>query len=366
MRIESLFIKTFRNYDSLSLPFSSGKNFIIGDNGSGKTNILEAIFIVSNIKSFRGIRDFDLVKWGCNGYFCRLEISDYDNKRFEIGCQFNNGKAQKKLKIDDQEFKKYSEYFGRLFSVILCPDDMHIIDGYPESRRTFFDRVLSKIDNVYFITLQRFNRLLYERNVLLKQIKEKTQQQNTLDVWDYMISESMEYLLASRKKLIDYFSDVFSECYSLIDMPIDRISIRYQQNIDLIVRDDILDMLKKYRLKDILTGRTNIGPHKDDFIIEYHSGKKFNAYASQGQKRTAAVSLKLSEIKTYEKFKGVKSIILIDDVFSELDNRHIENLLSHLDPDHQVIMTLTGLNGISLSHSDRILKIKNSSFITET
>src|SRR5208337_4738022 len=160
MFIEELTIKNFRNYGNLQISFSPGINFIIGNNGVGKSNILEAISIVSNIKSFRNINDSEIIKWNEDSYYCSLAVGNHDDSLYEIGCALKSDTVQKRLKIDGKEIKSAAEYYGRLLSVILSPIDINIINGTPDFRRRFFDSVISKIDMTYFEALGEFRKVL--------------------------------------------------------------------------------------------------------------------------------------------------------------------------------------------------------------
>ena len=172
MILQNLKLINFRNYVSLDIQFSSEINFITGNNGSGKTNIIEAISVISNLKSFRNTSDSHIVKWGNNSYYCSGIINGSDFSKFEVGFIYDNEKFKKKIKIDGAEIKKASDYYGKLISVLFIPSDINIISGTPDLRRRYFDSVISKIYPEYIDELNDFKSVLNSRNIVLKKIKE--------------------------------------------------------------------------------------------------------------------------------------------------------------------------------------------------
>jgi len=173
MILNSIKLVNFRNYGNLEITFSPEINFITGNNGSGKTNILEAISLVSNLKSFRNISDNSLIKWDNTSYYCSGEISGSDFSKFEVGYTIQSDKPKKKIKIDSVEIKKISDYYGKLITVNFIPTDINIINGAPETRRRYFDSVISKIYPKYIDELNKYKEICFSRNLLLKKIKEK-------------------------------------------------------------------------------------------------------------------------------------------------------------------------------------------------
>ncbi len=339
MFIEELTIKNFRNYDNLQISFSPGINFIIGNNGVGKTNILEAISIVSNIKSFRNINDSEIIKWNEDSYYCALTVGNHDDSRYEIGCALKSDMIQKRLKIDGKEIKSSAEYYGRLLSVVLSPTDISIINGTPDLRRRFFDSVISKIDLAYFEALGEFRKILSSRNKLLKTIKQEGGDYDQLDVWDALFSDKAGFLIKKRSSFVEKFNGLFNNYYAIIadeKAPI----IQYFCTAETDDSAEILQKLRKLRKRDVLLGSSGIGPQRDDFILENSQKIKFANYASQGQRRTAAVTFKISECEILEREKNKKAIILIDDIFSELDAKRRAKTIEALQRDNQIIFTM--------------------------
>jgi len=351
MYIKELILKNFRNYESLNIEFSPDINFIIGDNGTGKSNILEAIFITSNLKSFRNISDSDIVKWNEDSYFCSSILGNSNLSKFDIGFVSYSDKTRKKLKIDDREIKRASEYYGKFLTVVFSPIDINIINGSPDIRRKFFDSVLSKIESSYLETLNDFKKIISSRNKLLKLIRErKVNNMSQLEVWDKMFAEKASFILKSRMDFMDSFSDIFMRSYSQIAENDICPCINYKLSTASYDEDVILKKLQERRTKDILMGSTGIGPHRDDYVLSNSDGLEFVKYASQGQRRTAAISLKISEFEIIEKKLNKKCVILVDDIFSELDEKRRNKMVHILRGGNQVIFTM--VNSSSLDFDD--------------
>ena len=347
MYISRLNLKNFRNYESAEVDFSPHINFIMGNNGSGKTNILEAISVLANIKSFRNISDHDIVKWKSSSYYTSAKVIEDVIKKFEVGFSFENERSRKKVKIDDIEIKKASNYYGKFLVVIISPNDINIINNGPEGRRHFFDSVISKTDQEYFEKLGEFKKTVINRNNLLKQLKErKINDIGQLEPWDIIFAEKAAYITRKRGNFINSFKDTFFLNYKHI-APDDKVpDMKYINTLDVFDEETILKKLKERRTKDILIGNCGRGPHRDDFLLKNSDGIHFINYASQGQKRTAVISLKISECDIIEKTLGKKAIILVDDIFSELDEKRRKSMIKLLSRENQVIFTMVNMNFI--------------------
>jgi DNA replication and repair protein RecF len=358
MYIKNLSVKNFRNYRELDLEFSPEVNFITGDNGIGKTNILEAITITSNIKSFRNIPDSEIMLWGEESYYCSSVVEESDYRKFEVGCTQISDRIKKRIKIDSREVLRGTDYFGKCLSVIFTPMDINLINGSPEIRRKFFDSVLSKIDNEYMIILSEMKKILRSRNRILKMIREKRMSdRGQLDVWDSMFSEKVSFIVKKRREFIKKFADFFSTSYRNIAGDDPGTDIEYISSTVSDERDEILEELEENRSRDIAMGTTGTGPQRDDYILT-REGRIFTNYASQGQRRTAAISLKMSECEIIEEKSGKKSIILVDDIFSELDGRRRESMVEILNRGNQVIFTLVDPGSIPGRVNKESLKLR--------
>lgn len=349
MYIQDLSIKNFRNYNNLHITFSPEINFIIGNNGVGKTNILEAIYVVSNIRTFRNIHDADIVKWNEDSYYSSVRVGDTSDTIFEIGCSVEKDKIKKKLKIDGKEIKKASDYYGKLLTVILSPQDINIINSTPDYRRKFFDSVISKIDLSYFETLSDFKKVLASRNRILKEIRFGNKKISDIDIWDDMFCDKASIIQKKRYQFIEKFNRIFQYFYSNIAVDDEAPKIRYDSTTNIDEKSGIQQLLINGRSKDITIGSTSLGPQRDDFVLQNSSGNRFTNYASQGQRRTAAVTLKVSECIIIEEEHKSKAVILIDDIFSELDEIRRSKLIELLRRGNQIIFTMVHLDPVQLS-----------------
>lgn len=344
MFIKKLILKNFRNYARLSAELSPNMNFIIGDNGTGKTNILEAISVAANLKSFRGVHDTDIVLWGEQSYFCHVDLDDTRYAEFEIGCAIINGKVKKRAKIDGVEVRKASDYFGRLLTVIFSPGDIAIITGAPEIRRKFIDGVISRIDVSYLDHLQNFKRILVSRNRVLKSLQDgKSFSHDELFVWDSMYADICSILIGERIKFIRSFYPVFYDAYARIADGERPPGIQYLNNTRETDSSAIMKQLVVNRKNDIATGSTGMGPQRDDYVFADEHGRVFNNYASQGQKRTAAIALKNAEAEIIETKRQDKVILMVDDIFSELDSKRRKCMIEILKGKRQVIFTMANI-----------------------
>ncbi len=340
MILNNLKIINFRNYTNLEINFSPEINFITGDNGSGKTNILEAISIISNLKSFRNINDNNIIKWNNDSYYCSGEISNSEHTKFEVGYSFHNNKPKKKIKIDSHEIKKVSDYYGKLITVNFIPTDINIINGSPELRRRYFDSVISKLYPEYIDELNKYKEICHSRNLLLKKIKDNKGDFKLLEIWNKMFSDKASLILKKRKSFITQYNEFFQKNYLQISGEENSPYIHYMTTLKSEDNDSILSEVNYNSKIDIRRGSTVSGPHRDDYMISNSDKMAFINYASQGQKRTASISLKLSEVEIIKEIKNKKCIILVDDIFSELDEKRRNSMIDSLKKEGQIIFTM--------------------------
>lgn len=346
MILNNLKLMNFRNYGSLEIHFSPEINFITGDNGSGKTNILEAVSVISNLKSFRNTSDSHIIKWGSSSYYCSGNIVNSEYEKFEVGFLNESEKIKKKIKIDGKEITRASDYYGKLLTVIFNPSDINIITGAPEIRRRYFDSVISKIFPEYIDELNEFKSVLNSRNILLKKIREGKADNRQLDVWNRLFSEKAYIILKRREIFIKDFNTFFNNSYSLIGGESESPEIKYNSVISGSA-EDFYKLIQGRIREDLRRGSTGTGPQRDDYIFQNGNFINFNNYASQGQKRTASISLKLAEFEMISKIKQKKSIILVDDIFSELDEKRRSNMIDLLKNKSQLIFTMVNSDYIT-------------------
>ncbi|MDO4977380.1 MAG: DNA replication/repair protein RecF [Eubacteriales bacterium] len=337
MYVESIELYQYRNYDSVKVDFSSGVNIFFGDNAQGKTNLLEAVYVSGTSKSHKGSKDKDLIHFDKDEAHIRLFFRKNDlTHRLDLHLR---KKKSKGIAIDGVPIKKVSELFGMLHIVFFSPEDLSIIKNGPAERRKFLDMEMSQLDKGYYALLVSYNKLLVERNNLLKQIYFVPSLRETLDAWDEQIIDTGCAILRKRESFIEKIDEMMREIHGNLTGGLEQMEVRYDRNI---APEDFAQTLQANRERDIKTGTTSVGPHRDDigFMV---NGTDIRKFGSQGQQRTAALSLKLSEIRLIEQMANDKPVLLLDDVLSELDH-HRQNYLLDSISDIQTMISCTGLD----------------------
>ena len=333
MWIEELEINNFRNYEKQKIKLNKKINVFYGENAQGKTNIIEAIFLGSMGKSFRTNKDKELIK--INEDNCNLEIlfkkSDRNGK---INIKLGN---KKEIFINEIKIKKLSELIGNINIVLFTPDDINLLKGGPHNRRKFLDIMISQLRPKYLYIYTLYNKALEERNNYLKRIKLEDKKDELLEIWEEQIAEYGIIINKYREEFINKIKDKIKKIHKNITNNKEDINIEYFS--DCTNKEKYLKLLKERRKLDIIKGYTTKGIHRDDFII-YINGLQINTYGSQGQNRTAILSLKLSELQVIYDEINENPILLLDDFMSELDKNRRNKFLENIK-DTQVIITCT-------------------------
>lgn len=360
MYIKSLKIKNFRNYDDLSVNLKRGINIIYGENGQGKTNLLESLYVLALTKSHRSYIDNNIIKK--DKEYLKINGSLYiDNIKNKLEIIIN--KNNKKLFIDNNEIKKVSNYISLMNIIIFYPDDLDLIKGSPSIRRRYLNLEISQLYNNYYVLINEYNKILKIRNDYLK--KNNNFDKNYFDViTDYLIDKSISiYILRNKfiERINENISDIFKNLTGIDNLKLDYVSIINSKNKSKEqIKMELIEQYKKIYEKEKKYKLTLIGPHRDDFnfFIEENNLKN---YGSQGQHRMAVLALKLSEIEIFKKYKNNYPILLLDDVFSELDRKKKNNFLMYLNKDIQTIITTTDLNQINknIRKNSHLIEIKN-------
>lgn len=360
MIIKSLELENFRNYKSLNIEFDKGVNILYGDNAQGKTNILEAIYVSATTKSHKGAKDKEIINFEAE----EAHIKTYLNKEgLERRVDMHLRKSKSKgIAIDTVRLKKAAQLLGLLNVVFFSPEDLSIIKDAPAQRRRFVDMELCQLDQSYLYDLNQYNKIIAQRNKLLKDMYNNQDLKNMLGIWDMQIITYGHKIIKRRRLFVDQLNEIIDEIHFKLSGGKERIKVEYAPYVS---EDNFEEMLKKAREKDIKLKSTSVGPHKDDFIFIVN-GIDIRTYGSQGQQRTAALSLKLSEIELVKKITGDNPVLLLDDVLSELDSNRQNHLLNNIG-DIQTIITCTGLedfvnNRIKIN---KIFKVENGVVINE-
>ena len=366
MYIKKLKIHSFRNYKNLSVMLTKGINIIYGKNAQGKTNLLESIYVLGLTKSHRSIIDNNLINNESD--YLTIEGIVSDNKIDNKLNIYIDSKI-KVLKYNDTTIKKVSDYISKLNIIIFYPDDLELIKGSPIVRRKYINMELSQLYSNYYILINEYNKILKLRNDYLKKINKKISRDTTyIDILtSYLVDKAIPIIklrMKFIKKVNDYCTNIFKDIMELDDFKIDY---KPSLNIEVNNTDIKNQLLQEYKNKldyDIKMCSTTLGPHKDDF--EFMLGdKNLKYYGSQGQQRVGVLALKLSEIEIFKKYRETTPILLLDDIFSELDDNKKNNLLKYINRDIQTIITTTDLNNLDekLIKKSKLFNINNGSII---
>ena len=360
MIVKSLKLKNYRNYEYLNMEFGSETNILYGDNAQGKTNILEALYMSGTTKSHRGTKEKDIIRFGKEESHIETRVE----KRgipFQIDMHLKKN-AAKGIAVNKIPLKKAGELFGIIHFVLFSPEDLNIIKEGPAGRRRFLDLELSQLDKVYLNNLSNYNKTLNQRNALLKEIAYQEKGQELLGILDLQLIQYGNKIMDSRRKFVDKINKIISDIHYKLTGGAEKIRITYEKNTGDMPFEQALE---KNREKDIRMKSTTSGPHRDDLCF-LTGGMDIRKFGSQGQQRTAALSLKLSEIELVKKVIRDTPVLLLDDVLSELDKNRQEYLLDSIH-DIQTIITCTGLDEF-VNHRfeiDQVFLIKNGSVLEE-
>ncbi|MCR4892854.1 MAG: DNA replication/repair protein RecF [Lachnospiraceae bacterium] len=341
MIIQGLELQSFRNYETLSVSFDDHINILYGDNAQGKTNILEAIFVACTTKSHKRSKDREMVRFGDEEAHIRLHLLKKDIS-YRIDMHLKK-QRKKSAALNGIPIRRASELLGIANVVFFSPEDLNIIKNGPSERRRFIDMELCQLDKVYLSDLTGYNRCLDQRNKLLKDMKDAYYRGNfdkaSLEIWDEQLSSYGERVIGRRKRFIEELNEIIVKEHSQLTGGKENIILHYEPDED---ENSLAEKLKKSRDRDFQAGATTAGPHRDDIAFSLDN-VDLRKYGSQGQHRTASLSLKLSEIELVKREIHDSPILLLDDVLSELDKNRQDYLLQSIG-DIQTVITCTGLD----------------------
>lgn len=336
MHLAQLRLRDFRNYARLDANFAPGFHVLLGDNAQGKTNILEAIYLMATLRSFRGVGGAQLIRHGAKGYFVGGQVVGQGEHEIKMYWSAR----ERKLALNGQPVKKLGDFFGTLRTVVFCTEDLQLIKGTGRSRRRFLDLLLTQTKPGYLSLLQRYMHCVRARNALLKQ---RQVDESALESFSFELIRLGEEIIRARRELVPKFSPLARLAYRRIANDAEELRIEYQPS----VKNDFAVELAQVRNRERSFRATLVGPHRDDLQL-LQNEKPAAQFSSEGQKRTLAIALKMAQAEFLAGLHGSPPILLIDDVMGELDVKRRSGLLPLLDharrSSGQVFMTCTEEN----------------------
>ena len=367
MILRKIKLVNFRNYKNFTIDFKKNINIIIGDNAQGKTNILESIYTLALTKSYRTTNDSNLIRLNQEKFMITGELKD--EKVFKkLSVELYKG--NKVAKLNDNIVNKISDYIGNLYVILSSPDDLQMIKGSPAERRNFLNIEISQLSSNYIKKYNEFNKILKMRNDYLKLLfTNSLGDYNYLDILTSNLIDREVDIYIERKNFIDKINENITTIYKNITN-IKDLKIVYETNVDIdnfdveTIKKVLKDKYDKNQKREISMGMTLYGPHRDDFTFTIE-GNDIKIFGSQGQQKLAFIALKFSEIPIFEEKTATKPIILLDDIFSELDKNKKNKLIQYIDNDYQVIITSNDTKDISkkILNDAYIIKIKDGKII---
>lgn len=354
MIIRSLELKNFRNYDELNLKLHEGINIFCGDNAQGKTNILEAVYTSCTSKSQKLAKDREMIRFGCDEAHIKTFI-DRSGTGFRIDTHLKKN-GSKGIAVNGVPIRKASELFGIANVISFAPGDLNIIKNGPSERRRFMDMELCQLNRPYLHDLVSYNRVLNQKNKLLKSAAFNNAADEFIDIYNEQLVTYGSGIINARAKFISDLEEIIKDIHLRISGSSEELRLIYDPYVSI---DDFRHELSERREQEIKNGVSLVGPHKDELIFMLN-GVDLRNYGSQGQQRTAAISLKLSELKIAEQMSDSTPVLLLDDVLSELDRSRQNMLLSSIS-NIQTLITCTGVDDFVRNrfHIDKVFRINN-------
>ncbi len=342
MKVNKIILNNFRNYVNLTVDFTNSINIFIGENAQGKTNILESIYYGAMGHSHRTNADAELIRWQQEGasislFFSRLDVENSLLFKFSTG-------HNKEIISNNYQIKP-KELVGLLNVVLFSPEDLMLIKGMPNMRRRFLDIEISQVSPTYYQQLLKYNRIVSQRNTLLKKIRENKEKPEMLDTWDEQLAIIGSQIVKKRQLTVKKLAMLANLMHRKITNSKENLTVIYQKHgIDEVAIDNLADeyrnKLIESRQNDIWRGSTSVGPHRDDLILSVN-GINLRTFGSQGQQRTGVLALKLAELEFIKSETGEYPVLLLDDVMSELDASRREHLISFIKDRVQTFITAT-------------------------
>ena len=361
MQIEELKLKNFRNYRELTLCPHPGVNLFFGRNGSGKTNLLEAIHYCSLGRSHRITNDINVVK--NNESFALSSVSILNSLgRRKIDVRFHPDEMLKKtILIDDKKIARFSDMMGCLCCVIFSPEDLGLIKEGPSQRRRYLDMMISQISRPYFVALQQYRTGMEQRNAMIRNIRTTgSGNMSLLSAFEETMASPAAVIIRERRRIVSMLSDIALETYKRISDTDEIFRLVYHSSIkeETEIEETLCRLFRVNREDDIRMGFTSVGPHRDDLVLTLNKNQ-MKQFASQGQIRTAALSMKLSQMKILKDLSGEDPVLLLDDVMSELDRKRRASLIGEISS-YQTFITCADRNDVDCDKVDKVWSVSAS------
>ena len=349
MYLQHIHLINYRNYENQELNLNRGINVLIGANGQGKTNLLEAIYYLAAGSNFRGNKDIELIHW--EKPYLRLtgQMKKDDSERCYDLEVYMDREKNKQLKINGVKYKSMTELHNYLRVVLFSPDDLKIVKGSPAERRRYLDGCMSQQDKTYYRLIRDYDRIVQQRNNLLKELQYKKEHKAQLDVWNQYLVEYGSQIIYKRLQYLKVLVPMARKVQQALTSETERFSVTYHCSMGAIgdfsveeIKSLFQNIISQKQGEEIARGTTLWGPHRDDLIF-YLNGMDLKKYGSQGQQRTGILSLKMAELQTFYKLNGEYPLLLLDDVMSELDD-YRRRFLIQMVKKYQIQTIITGAN----------------------
>lgn len=349
MFIKDLTLTNYRNYKKQQVSFENNVNVILGENAQGKTNVMESIYVLGLVKSHRTTRDRELIYW--DEEYAKIEGS-VQKRSSNISLEVVISTKGKKVKLNRLEQRKLSEYIGALNIVMFAPEDLNLVKGSPQVRRRFIDMEMGQINPIYLYNLSLYQKILQQRNHLLKDLQRKKADNGLLEILTYQLIEQAAKVMKKRYEFIELLEHWAKPIHRDISRGLESLSIQYKPSVkvsettELSKIEEVLEEhFTKIKMKEIERGTSLLGPHRDDLLF-FVNDRDVQTFGSQGQQRTTALSIKMAELQLiYDKINEYP-ILLLDDVLSELDDYRQSHLLNTIQGKVQTFVTTTSVDGI--------------------
>lgn len=368
MKVESLTVRNFRNIEEMDFVPDSGVNVIYGENAQGKSNLLEAMWLFSGLRSFRGSKEKELIRFGADAAQLKME---FNNDIRNLSAQLDIGEKKKAI-LGGVPQSSSSKLIGEFLAIIFSPGNLELVRGGPAERRKFINAALCQLKPNYASRLSKFNRILQQRNILLKDISYHSELLDTLEIWDERFAKFAAYLILERENYLAELEPFLTEFYEGISGGREKVGISYSSDLSAESKkpeelmQEIILSLKEHRRDDMLAGYTTAGPHRDDLTVTLN-GMNVKTFGSQGQQRSCALSMKMAEGSIIRQFTGKQPVVLLDDVMSELDIHRQDYILNHIEG-WQVFITCCEPSEIlkTKSASGKMFEIKEGKICSST